>query len=113
MIDLLEEDGSNWAIHFKKALLAFESGDYQRCSQIILSGSGGMGSLNDLILGQTQDQYGAFQWKSDHKETNQRFQYLLDSLYGFSHGLKKAANKFKNENASKLARTPHKTRRPF
>jgi len=113
IIQLLEKDESSWTSHFKKALIAFDNENYQLCGEIILSGSGGMGSLNDLVLGQSVDRNGAFQWKQNHIEINEQFQSLLGSLYAFSHNLRKAVNKFKNGNASELARTPHKTRRPF
>jgi hypothetical protein len=93
IIQLLEEDQNNWSQFFIKALDAFEKGDYTRCAQIILSGSGGMGSLNDLVLGQTKDAAGNFQWKPDYQETNNKFQELLNNLYAFAHGINRAANK--------------------
>ncbi len=93
MIDLLENDGSRWSQFFKKALGSFDSGDYHRCAETILSGSGGMGSLNDLILGQTTDLNGKFKWKPNHEEINNKYQELLSSLYAFSQGMRRAANK--------------------
>ena len=93
MIDLLEKDESRWSQFFQKALAAFEQTDYQRCAKIILSGSGGMGSLNDFVLGQTTDQNGKFQWKTGYEEMNKTYQELLNSLYSFARGVQRAANK--------------------
>lgn len=93
MIELLEKDGSRWSQFFQKALAAFERGDYQRCAETILSGSGGMGSLNDLVLGQTTDRNGKFQWKPGHEKMNSSYQELLSSLYAFAQGMRRAANK--------------------
>lgn len=92
MIELLEKDESRWAQFFQKALAAFDRGEYLRCSEIILSGSGGMGSLNDLVLGQTTDQRGKFQWKQGYEEMNNSYQELLASLYAFAQGIRRAAN---------------------
>ncbi|WP_067654266.1 DUF6966 domain-containing protein [Ferrimonas marina] len=93
MIELLEEDDTRWSQFFQRALVAFDNGEYRRCAEIILSGSGGMGSLNDLVLGQTTDQHGKFQWKLNHEEINSKYQELLSSLYAFSRGIRRAANK--------------------
>lgn len=88
MIDLLEKDGSRWSQLFQKAFAVFEQGDYQRCAEVILSGNGGMGSLNDLVLGQTTDQQGKFRWKEGYKEMNNSYQELLSSLYSFAHRMR-------------------------
>lgn len=93
IIELLEKDGSRWSQFFQKALVAFERGEYQHCADIILSGSGGMGSLNDLVLGQSVAANGQFQWMPGYKEMNQSYQELLSALYDFSQGIQRAANK--------------------
>ncbi|WP_091390604.1 DUF6966 domain-containing protein [Microbulbifer marinus] len=93
MIELLENDENRWAQFFKKALAFFDNGEYQRCAETILSGSGGMGSLNDLVLAQTTDQHGKFQRKPNYEEINNQYQELLSSLYAFSRGMRRAANK--------------------
>lgn len=92
MINLLEKDGSRWAQLFQKALMAYEQGDYYRCGEIILSASGGLGSLNDVVLGQTTDQDGNFQWKAGYEEMNCSYQELLSSLYAFARERRQAAN---------------------
>lgn len=93
MIALLDRDSCAWAEHFRKALSACDREDYEHCSYIILSGSGGMGSLNDLVLGQTRDINGSFKWKNGHVEMNEKFQQLLESLYSFAHAYQRAAKR--------------------
>lgn len=56
MIELLEKDGSKWSLLFQEALTEFQRGDYRLCADIILSGSGGMGSLNIDIITDWKDQ---------------------------------------------------------
>ena len=93
MIALLDSDSCAWAGHFRKALSAYDREDYEHCSYIILSGSGGMGSLNDLVLGQTCDVNGSFKWKDGYVEMNEKFQQLLESLYSFAHAYQRAAKR--------------------
>src|SRR5690242_17233219 len=93
MIALLESDSCAWAVHFRKALSAYDRGDYEHCSYIILSGSGGMGSLNDLVLGQTRDATGGFMWKDGYVEMNEKFKQLLENLYAFAHAYQRAASR--------------------
>ena len=93
MIELLDRDASAWAAHFRKALLAFDRGDFDHCGYTILSGSGGMGSLNDLVLGQTHGADGSFQWKDGYMEMNEEYQRLLEKLYAFAHAIQRAAKK--------------------
>jgi hypothetical protein len=93
MIDLLESDSSSWVKLFRKALLAFDAQDFDHCAYIILSGSGGMGSLNDLVLGQSQDEKGQFIWKDGYVEMNEKFASLLGQLYGFSRSYQRAISK--------------------
>lgn len=66
------------------ALEAFERGAYRECADAILSGAGGMGSLDDLVLGQTMDRDGSFAWKHDAARINERFQGLLRDLRSFA-----------------------------
>jgi uncharacterized FAD-dependent dehydrogenase len=62
MISLLERDGcQGWARFFKVALTLLQKRQALACARHILSGSGGMGSLNDLVLGQGPDAGGNFQ----------------------------------------------------
>lgn len=85
MITLLKSDGCmGWADFFKEAYDLLDRGMAAECGRHIKSGCGGMGSLNDLILGQGQDERGQFQWKSGYQELNERYQELLASLYEFA-----------------------------
>ncbi len=90
MITLLDSDHCAWAEHFRKALSAYEREDYEHCSYIILSCSGGMGSLNDLVLGQSCDVNGNFKWKDGHLKMNEKFQQILENLYSFGHAYQAA-----------------------
>ena len=93
MIALLESDGCiGWASFFQRALDLLEQGLPVECGRHIQSGSGGMGSLNDLVLSQEQDRHGQFQWKEGYQELNEKYQELLNKLYEFSHYIQKAAN---------------------
>ena len=86
MIQLLDADGSHdWADFFREAHTLFHAGQHFECGRHILSGIGGMGSLNDLVLGQTTNSRGQFEWKSDYQAMNTKFQALRDRLYGFGH----------------------------
>ncbi|MGH1470095.1 MAG: DUF6966 domain-containing protein [Cellvibrionaceae bacterium] len=93
MIELLKKDDSGWTQLFKKALIEFESDKYQLCASTILSGSGGMGSLNDLVLGQAVDEKGNFQWKTGYNEMNNSYQELLTSLYAFAQDIQRTTKK--------------------
>ena len=89
MLQLLREDGvTGWVPLFTSAKQAIEAGNPQECGRIILGGSGGMGSLNDLVLGQTTDSRGNFAWKPGYEKMNNRYQTLLDSLYEFAHNVR-------------------------
>lgn len=88
MIALLKEDGAkHWVKFFQKALRAFDASDYMQCAHQIKSGRGGMGRLDDLILGQEKDENGKFSWKTEYKEMNQKYSELLERLYVFSEAL--------------------------
>lgn len=85
IIELLEKERSNRFRLFIQAQKAFDEDDFQLCSGIILSGNGGVGSLNDLVLGQRRDEQGNFGWEDGYQELNDNFQALLCRLYEFSH----------------------------
>ena len=90
MIQLFVDDNwDSWANFFRTALSYFQEGDLVKCGQHISSGSGGMGSLNDVVLGQEQDSNGQFRWKTNYKESNRRYSELLAKLYGFAQDTKR------------------------
>ena len=90
MIQLFDDDGwDSWANFFREALALYQNGELSKCGQHILNGSAGMGSLNDVILG--QDNYdGELRWKPNYKESNQRYNELLAKLYGFAEQSRRA-----------------------
>ena len=92
IIQLLENDNPpwiGWIKFFKKALNEFEKGNYKEFASIIKSGSGGMGSLNDIVLGQSKDENGNFIWNNDAKKLNEQFLSNLEALYEFAFHVKK------------------------
>lgn len=85
MVRLFEaDDWTHWASFFARALALYRAGDLAECGRHILSGSGGMGSLNDVILGQGRGADGQFEWKPGHEAANARYQAVLASLYEFA-----------------------------
>jgi hypothetical protein len=84
IIVLLQDDGNSWARLFRLAKQAFSEADYKTCGSIILSGSGGMGSLNDIVLGQGRDATGEWAWKPGYRKLNDEFQALLGRLHSFA-----------------------------
>lgn len=84
IIVLLQDDGNSWVRLFKLARQAFAQADYETCGSMILSGSGGMGSLNDIVLGQGRNASGEWGWKPGYQELNDTFQVLLGRLYSFA-----------------------------
>ncbi len=72
---LLESDGDrHWSAWMRRAKSRLENLDYSG-ADYLLSAYGGMGSFNDLILGQTQIN-GQFAWKAGHIDLNDRFDEL-------------------------------------
>lgn len=74
---LLRGDGENhWADWMQRVIIQLEQGD-QSAPESLLRAYGGMGSFNDLALGQGYSN-GHFQWRADAGELNER----LDALRG-------------------------------
>jgi len=84
IIVLLQDDGNSWVRLFKLARQAFAQADYKACGSMILSGNGGMGSLNDIVLGQSRNASGEWGWTPGYQELNDKFQVLLGRLYTFA-----------------------------
>ena len=77
MIAFLEKhDHARWAGFFRHALQHFENQEYELCARKILSGSGGMGSLNDVYF--------------EPRTIEREYGELLGRLYGFAHAIEKA-----------------------
>ncbi|WP_223437311.1 MULTISPECIES: DUF6966 domain-containing protein [unclassified Pseudomonas] len=72
---MLESDGhTHWGLWMRKAKARLMSSDYSGI-EYLQSAYGGMGSFNDLILGQSDDN-GVLCWKPSHVELNERFDEL-------------------------------------
>ncbi|MCP1518682.1 hypothetical protein J2Y74_002992 [Pseudomonas migulae] len=72
---VLESDGNtHWSLWIRKARALLLDSDYSGI-EYLRSAFGGMGSLNDLILGQSSDN-GVLCWKPGHVELNERFDEL-------------------------------------
>ena len=72
---LLESDGDNhWSRWMRKAKTLLQASDYSGITYL-RSAYGGMGSFNDLILGQSSVD-GVFSWKPGYKELNDRLEEL-------------------------------------
>jgi len=72
---LLESDGDNhWSRWMRKAKTLLQASDYSGITYL-RSAYGGMGSFNELILGQSSVD-GVFSWKPGYKELNDRLEEL-------------------------------------
>lgn len=86
---VLEGDGdTHWSfwMHRTRALLLVS--DYSGI-EYLLSAFGGMGSLNDLILGQNYIG-GVFSWKPGHVELNEKFIELRDNAERLANAIKRS-----------------------
>ena len=78
--ELLKCDGeSHWSKWLLQARASLESSDYSGIDYL-LSAYGGMGSLNDFVLGQTQVD-GKPGWKPGSKALNDRFDSLRSEAW--------------------------------
>lgn len=72
---VLESDGNrHWSLLMRKAAGKLKNGD-DSGADYLLQAYGGLGSLNDLILGQTHEN-GTFAWKQNYVALNERFEAL-------------------------------------
>ncbi|MDD1001348.1 DUF6966 domain-containing protein [Pseudomonas sp. TNT2022 ID642] len=72
---MLESDGdTHWSLWMRKARARLMDSDYSGI-EYLQSAYGGMGSFNDLVLGQS-DENGVLCWKPGHVELNERFDEL-------------------------------------
>ncbi|MBK5302182.1 MULTISPECIES: DUF6966 domain-containing protein [Gammaproteobacteria] len=86
---LLESDGAtHWSQWMRKARAHLLNADYYGI-EYLLSAYGGMGSLNDLILGQRSVD-GVFAWKPGHVELNEKFDSLRGEAATLANAIKRA-----------------------
>ena len=86
---LLENDGDrHWSTWMRRAKSRLENLDYSGVDYL-LSAYGGIGSCNDLILGQTQTG-GQFTWKDGHIELNDRLDKLRSGAWDLAQRIKRS-----------------------
>jgi len=83
---LSNDNESNWLKLISSANERIRNSDYSGI-ELVLSYYGGMGSFNDLIIGQSTIN-GKFQWKKNSKENNNRLSSLRAKAYELSNYIK-------------------------
>ena len=85
---LLESDGeSHWKKWMLKAKNSLLKSDYSGI-EYLLSAYGGMGSFNDLVIGQSIEN-GKFTWKPSYQENNDKLDYLRSKAYKLADDIKR------------------------
>lgn len=86
---LLESDGDqSWSLWIRTASRKLSNGDGSGV-EYLLRAYGGMGSINDLVLGQTFRD-GTFAWKPGYLELNERFETLRDKAWHLAQNVKRS-----------------------
>lgn len=92
LVVVLEADGNEqWSQWIKDAFARISGDDYSGIEKL-LGAYGGMGSLNDLVLGQVYAN-GEFSWKPGHVALNEQFSALRSRAW-------ELANDIRRENES-------------
>ncbi len=88
LAELLESDGDrHWSSWVRRAQARLEKSDHSGV-EYLLSAYGGMGSFNDLILGQSYGN-GQSAWKNGHIELNERLDKLRSRAWELAQKVKK------------------------
>lgn len=86
---VLENDGNaHWCGWMRKARTRLLNSDYSGI-EYLLSAYGGMGSLNDVVLGQICKD-GVFEWKPGHIELNEKFAALSSKAWELADAIKRS-----------------------
>ena len=89
LAELLDSDGER---HWRSVILTVRSGleasDHSAIERL-LGTYGGMGSFNDLVLGQTSKD-GEFAWKPGHKEANERLNALRSRAWQLAQAIRRS-----------------------
>lgn len=86
---VLEEDGNvRWGGWMRKARARLLNSDYSGI-EYFLSAYGGMGSMNDVIVGQRYKN-GVLEWRSGHIELNQKFNALSAKALKLADAIKRS-----------------------
>jgi hypothetical protein len=89
LASVLESDGNtHWCSWMQIARARLLNSDYSGI-EYLLSAYGGMGSLNDVVLGQSYTN-GVFTWKHGHAELNEKFISLSSRAYELANAIKKS-----------------------
>lgn len=82
MLPILEWDGSaHWYEWLKISLREIEASDYHGIERLSGGLQGGMGSFNDLVVGQSSNAYGRFLWREGYREMNDKLEDLRERAY--------------------------------
>ena len=86
---VLKSDGNiHWSSFIHRAKSRLMNADYSGIESL-LSAYGGMGSINDLVLGQSVEG-GEFSWKAGHVELNEKFLALKSRAWELADEIKRA-----------------------
>ncbi|MEX3772939.1 hypothetical protein [Pseudomonas sp. MYb118] len=86
---MLESDGNtHWSNWMRRARARLVGSDFSGI-EYLLSAYGGMGSLNDLVLGQSHNN-GVFTWKPGHVELNEKFMELSSKAWQLAYEIKRS-----------------------
>ena len=89
LIELLERDNeTHWSKWMRKAKSRIEASDYSGITHL-LGAYGGMGSFNDLILGQSL-QRGKIVWKDNQAELNEELSRLRSEAWELATYIKRS-----------------------
>jgi len=87
LLAVLDSDGeAHWRAWIHRAKSRLDQSDYSGI-EYLLSAYGGMGSFNDLVLGQTNVD-GRFAWKPGHIDLNRRLDVLRSRAWTLAHALR-------------------------
>jgi hypothetical protein len=87
MISITEWDDSGWATWLSQCKNEIENGDFHGIERL-LGGYGGMGSFNDLVVGQSHDGNGNFIWRKGWKRRNSMLSRLRLKAYEMAQHIK-------------------------
>ncbi|MCS3840323.1 hypothetical protein HNR03_004947 [Pseudomonas sp. JAI111] len=89
LVFVLQSDGdTHWSFWMHKARARLLASDFSGIAYL-LSAYGGMGSLNDLILGQSYED-GVLFWKPGHVELNEKFIELRNRAEQLANAIKRS-----------------------
>ncbi|WP_373369490.1 DUF6966 domain-containing protein [Laribacter hongkongensis] len=89
LVSVLESGGNaHWGEWIRQARTRLLNSDYSGI-ECILSAYGGMGSLNDVVLGQSCKD-GVIEWKPESVELNERFAMLNRKAWELASSIKQS-----------------------